>query len=583
MVSAIEIFCCYARKDEQLLKDLKTHLAPLQRQGLINTWYDTEISPGSNYEDEINKHLDSAHIILLLVSPDFMDSEYCYSKEMKRAMERHSNREVCVVPIILRPIIFKDAPFGKIQALPKDAKPVTTWPNRDEAFYNVAEDIKKIAEELLDNRASSEPGSALEDTPSTPGQIMPRVDLALEAFWSSFRLFPLKFDRYSFKYWYLYVIGYGILLLIVDLILDNYVNRVKPTVPILPLPGAYPYTRLDVTNGVLLSAIVAVILIMLAFNSWANRIRSIFQTLLDKGRISAANKDVDLNNAYLTFLDEYQKNLLSKKRYWLASLPVGLAVVYILNAIFLKTAFINLNLRFFPAFEKGVWIAKGFIGLILPALLLGYFIAVATWVMYCTGRHIKKLTATFDLAIQITHPDHCGGLKQLGDFCFTMVLPLLIGGFILGIDSRPLDIYSQGFHFPDFRVAANIFLVVLAVPLVIVAFFVPLWNIHQKMKAKKEKYADEFADQSARMHQKLNLAFAAGRPEEAKSIGEQIKLLQIQHPDKVHPSWPFRPYILFFLFGPLFLAILGIIFGLNADGLAVQALKSIFALLFGWK
>ena len=147
--SAIEIFCCYSRKDQDLLESLRAHLAPLRRQGLIKDWNDTDISPGTNYEDEINKHLDSADIILLLVSPDFMNSDYCYSKEMERAMERHENGEARIIPIILRPVHFQDAPFGKIQALPTDAKPVRRWADIDDAFYDVVAGIKKIAENLL--------------------------------------------------------------------------------------------------------------------------------------------------------------------------------------------------------------------------------------------------------------------------------------------------------------------------------------------------------------------------------------------------------------------------------------------------
>ncbi len=87
----VKIFFCYAHKDEALLKKLKAHLRPLQRQGLIDVWYDREISAGTEWEHEISQHLDEAQIILLLVSPDFMNSDYCYGTEMKRAMERHDD------------------------------------------------------------------------------------------------------------------------------------------------------------------------------------------------------------------------------------------------------------------------------------------------------------------------------------------------------------------------------------------------------------------------------------------------------------------------------------------------------------
>ena len=111
----VEVFCCYARKDQALLNDLKTHLSPLQRQNLIRIWNDTDITPGSNYETEINKHLNTAQIILLLVSSSFVASEYCYSIEMQRAIERHNRGEARVIPIILYPVHWQYTPIGKLQ------------------------------------------------------------------------------------------------------------------------------------------------------------------------------------------------------------------------------------------------------------------------------------------------------------------------------------------------------------------------------------------------------------------------------------------------------------------------------------
>src|SRR5437899_11887808 len=100
----VKIFCCYAHEDEALLIQLKAHLRPLQRQGLIDIWYDRDISAGTEWEREISEQLNTAQIILLLVSPDFMDSDYCYSKEMQKAMERHSRGEARVIPVLLRPV-----------------------------------------------------------------------------------------------------------------------------------------------------------------------------------------------------------------------------------------------------------------------------------------------------------------------------------------------------------------------------------------------------------------------------------------------------------------------------------------------
>ena len=150
MASPIKIFCCYAHKDQELLIRLKTHLMPLYLRGLIDITSDIDIGPGTEWEREIKQHLDTAQIILLLVSPDFMSSDYCYSTEMKRAIERHESGEAHVIPVILRPTMWEEAPFSKLQALPKDGKPVTgpSWHSEDEAFHYTAEGIAKVVKKL---------------------------------------------------------------------------------------------------------------------------------------------------------------------------------------------------------------------------------------------------------------------------------------------------------------------------------------------------------------------------------------------------------------------------------------------------
>lgn len=145
---SVEIFYSYAHEDERLRKKLETHLSLLKQEGLITGWYDREIRAGVEWAHEIEAHLRSAHIILLLVSPDFMASSYCYSIEMKRALERHDANEARVIPIILRPTDWKRAPFSKLQVLPSNSRPISRWPDRDEAFLNVAQDIRKAVDEL---------------------------------------------------------------------------------------------------------------------------------------------------------------------------------------------------------------------------------------------------------------------------------------------------------------------------------------------------------------------------------------------------------------------------------------------------
>jgi hypothetical protein len=149
-MAPIEVFCCYARRDKPLLDDLRNHLKILERQGLITIWNDTDISPGSDWEDEVEKHLNTAHIILLLISSDFVASDYCYSKEMKRAIERHERGEARVIPVILRPGYWHGAPFTRLHALPSGAKPVisSSWHSQDEALLDVVKGIREAIKSI---------------------------------------------------------------------------------------------------------------------------------------------------------------------------------------------------------------------------------------------------------------------------------------------------------------------------------------------------------------------------------------------------------------------------------------------------
>lgn len=147
----IEVFFSYSHKDEKMRQELEKHLSNLKRQRIITGWNDGEIKAGDIWEEEIEAHLSSANIILLLISPDFIDSNYCYEKEMIRAMERHKAGEACVIPVILRPAHWEGTPFGKLQVLPVGAKAITRWEDRDEAFVSVAKGIQKIVDELKKN------------------------------------------------------------------------------------------------------------------------------------------------------------------------------------------------------------------------------------------------------------------------------------------------------------------------------------------------------------------------------------------------------------------------------------------------
>jgi internalin A len=137
------LFYSYSHKDETLRSELETHLKILHRRGLIEPWHDRNIDAGEEWKSKINDHLKSADIILLLVSSDFIASDYCYEIEMKTALKKHADGESKVIPIIIRDVNWKSAPFAKLQALPIDAKPVTEWATRDAAWRNVSDGVER--------------------------------------------------------------------------------------------------------------------------------------------------------------------------------------------------------------------------------------------------------------------------------------------------------------------------------------------------------------------------------------------------------------------------------------------------------
>ncbi len=158
--AALDLLFSYSHKDEALRDQLETHLSPLKRRGLIRTWHDRKIGAGREWAGQIDDHLETAHIILLLVSPDFTASDYCWDVEVKRALERHEAGQARVIPVVLRPVDWHDTPFAKLQALPKDAKPVVSWSNPDEAFMDVAKAIRRTIEDETERRTQERPTPA---------------------------------------------------------------------------------------------------------------------------------------------------------------------------------------------------------------------------------------------------------------------------------------------------------------------------------------------------------------------------------------------------------------------------------------
>lgn len=155
---AISIFFSYAHQDEKYRDKLEQHLGFLKSTTQLTTWHDRKIMPGEGWDDKIDDQLNLADIILLLISPDFASSEYCWSVETKRALERKEQGDALVIPIIIRPVAgWENTPIGRLQALPKDGKPVVLWRNLDEAYRNIVEGLLSVINNWSGEIAYAEP------------------------------------------------------------------------------------------------------------------------------------------------------------------------------------------------------------------------------------------------------------------------------------------------------------------------------------------------------------------------------------------------------------------------------------------
>lgn len=148
---AVDVFISYAQDDQDLRIQLGKHLSSLKNQQIIREWYDGYIVPGTPRKEEILKHLAEAQIILLLITKDFMASEFCYSVEMQAAIARHKAGQARVVPILLRAVDVQGAPFADLVMLPSGGEPVSKWPDPDDAFFDIVQGIRRVIRDLLPN------------------------------------------------------------------------------------------------------------------------------------------------------------------------------------------------------------------------------------------------------------------------------------------------------------------------------------------------------------------------------------------------------------------------------------------------
>jgi tetratricopeptide (TPR) repeat protein len=175
-IEPVEVFISYHEKDEKLREELEKHLTTLHREKAITSWHDRKIVAGQEIKGEIDKYLNRAGLILLLVSPDFLASDYHWTVEITRALERNAAGKARVIPVLLRHADWETAPIDKLSPLPRNRQPVKSWTDWDEAFLQVIRGIREEVERLVANSNYSPPKQA--STAQTPLALKPSADQA---------------------------------------------------------------------------------------------------------------------------------------------------------------------------------------------------------------------------------------------------------------------------------------------------------------------------------------------------------------------------------------------------------------------
>jgi hypothetical protein len=403
-------------------------------------------------------------------------------------------------------------------------------------------------------------------------------------FWKEFRLFASPFEELSFRCWYLVLLAFCVILTILDINLDLRQGIDLPYV--LSNGGDYykrvlSFTKYDLTNAPLLFAIIAFPLVALTFSLWCRSVPVLFWRLYTLGRIfSRQSKRKVGQEEYLRFLAQYQQALFSRRRY----LVLGIFLLFVLGLMLIVVPPQIAAVVSTPAPDK-LSVALALIRwplllIVCASLAAAYYAALGLWVMAVTGWYVIQLALQFHLLLHPQHPDHCGGLKLLGRFCFGMALPILTASCFLGIYGIAAALLTQGTN--TFVGFANLLLFLFTLLLAGLAFFAPLWNIHHRMVAWQIESDEACSLLFLVLEAKLRTALHHGEIEKARSARDELELAQVLYPKKVKlPIWPFDRRIFLAYVLLQLVPLLSLLVAMNANGLIASAFKGLWGLVSG--
>jgi hypothetical protein len=332
---------------------------------------------------------------------------------------------------------------------------------------------------------------------------------------------PSPFDRFIFQYIWVILIG-------------NFFLNELLAIPYVLLLGirSFPVGEFLLDSGLNVFITAAFLSVLWRFNVWRVRTPKTLRSLVEKKNIAA--RDGDTTTSYLHFLEGYHEALASPKRYFLSGFLMILASIDFASTVpdLISVAHPNSFVTLLKVIEE----------LLTGLVFLGgvYCIGIVTWTVYISGWYVRKLVRVFALRIQPFHSDKCGGLKGLGNFCFGLVSPLLIGsGLTIGYLVLLLigERGNQGGQLALTVGAALLVLLFYALPATIFVLLLPLRDIHTKMVSTGEADEDLYNAHIEALREEIQALLDTNRVEEAKAVQEKKALVETLH--LPYPTWPF--------------------------------------------
>jgi hypothetical protein len=337
-----------------------------------------------------------------------------------------------------------------------------------------------------------------------------------------FDVLPSRFDRFLFKYILVYLLGLF--------------------VPAELLTNITSLSRNPQVGGVLLQGVghdvlpmLAIILALWRFNVWRVRPPNTLRDLWENKRITLPDGDAD--PSYLGFLEHYRAALASPKRYFLSGLLMIVFGILFAYSIVLPHS----------SERPNILVTMLVVGdlLALFSYLGGFYCAgISTWAMFISGGYVRKLVRAFQLSIQPFHPDQCGGLKLLGNFCFGLLSPLLMpSGLLIGFSLFTLLAYAPAVYGEMSYLLLTVgfpllYVLLFALPLMVLVFILPLRAIHRKMVSEGQTNETSYFKRTEALREEILALLDVNQVEAAKAVQEKMALVNTLYAP--YPTWPFH-------------------------------------------